>query len=74
MPEGKFPLIFPWKFTEFAARFVKCTDIKDTLAFSNVGDSLLCTDIGDDLTFSTTKDSITFGNTEDTIRFTKVNI
>ncbi len=74
MTKGKFPLIFPWEFTEFDKRFVKCTDIEDTLAFSNKGDSLKFVDAGDRLTFNTIRDSISFGNIEDTIRFTGVNI
>lgn len=74
MPEGKFPLIFPWKFTEFGKRFVKCTNIEDTLAFSDKSDSLICVDAGDSLAFDTIQDRTVFGNIEDTIRFTEVNI
>jgi len=74
MPKGKFPLIFPWKFTEFDARFVKCINVEDTLAFSDKSDSLMFRDVGDSLAFSTIRDRTVFGNIEDTITFTEVNI
>lgn len=74
MVEGKFPLIFPWKFTEFGKRFVKCEDIEDVLAFSDMGDSLMCADTEDSLAFGIIRDSVMFENIEDTIKFTRVNI
>ena len=52
MTEGKFPLVFPFKFTEFLERFVKFEDIKDSLAFTSIVDSIAFRNIEDTITFT----------------------
>jgi len=52
MAEGKFPLTFPWKFTEFDKRFVEFEDIEDALKFNTSKDSLAFADAKDTIKFT----------------------
>ena len=55
MTEGKFPLIFPFKFTEFLERFVKFVDIMDSLRMANTVDSLGFSNVEDTIRFTEVK-------------------
>lgn len=47
-----YPWYFPIIFEAFRKRWVKFTDIEDTLKFSNIDDSLECNDIEDSIKFT----------------------